>query len=139
MTKFTNQFVEFIPSDLQDGVLYVSMEYGTVVHRCCCGCGRKVVTPLAPHGWQLRYDGEAISLNPSVGNWQFPCRSHYWIRHGKADWIRDEDHDGGSRADESISAPFVQDSNEQSFWGWLSAKWRHRTRSKTGASGESIR
>ncbi len=33
--------------------------------------------------WSLTYDGENVSLTPSIGNWALPCRSHYWIRKGK--------------------------------------------------------
>ncbi|WP_319000381.1 DUF6527 family protein [Burkholderia seminalis] len=55
------------------------MEYGTVLHRCCCGCGEEVVTPLTPTDWKLTFDGIGISLSPSVGNWNLPCRSHYVI------------------------------------------------------------
>ncbi|WP_213604861.1 DUF6527 family protein [Pseudoxanthomonas japonensis] len=73
------RFVVAVPQALEPGVLYVSMEYGTVVHSCCCGCGAEVVTPLTPTDWHLSYDGEAISLRPSVGNWNLPCRSHYVI------------------------------------------------------------
>jgi len=34
-----------------------------------------VVTPLSPTGWSLIFDGETVSLYPSIGNWNFPCRS----------------------------------------------------------------
>lgn len=78
-----HQFVETIPEVLDLGVLYVSMEFGTVTHLCCCGCGEEVVTPLAPTDWKLTYDGETISIWPSVGNWNLPCRSHYVIRGSK--------------------------------------------------------
>ena len=78
--KLRNQFVAHIPDELQEGVLYNSMEYGTLAHRCCCGCGEEVDTPLSPSGWQITFDGEAVSLWPSVGSWSLPCRSHYIIR-----------------------------------------------------------
>ncbi|MCE5223134.1 hypothetical protein LLG10_02945 [bacterium] len=77
------QFVEYMPDVISEGVLYVSMKYSVVIHLCVCGCSEKVVTPLSPDGWQLKYDGEAISLYPSIGNWDFPCQSHYWIRRNK--------------------------------------------------------
>jgi Family of unknown function (DUF6527) len=73
------RFVKAVPRDLEPGVLYVSMEYGTVVHSCCCGCGFEVVTPLTPTDWRLTFDGEAVSLWPSVGSWYLPCQSHYVI------------------------------------------------------------
>lgn len=78
-----HQFVETIPEVLDPGVLYVSMEFGIVTHLCCCGCGDEVVTPLTPTDWKLTYDGEAVSIWPSVGNWNLPCRSHYVIKAGK--------------------------------------------------------
>lgn len=74
------RFVKSIPRQLEPGVLYVSMEYGTAVHSCCCGCGQEVVTPLSPTDWRLTNSSEKISLWPSVGNWNLPCRSHYVIR-----------------------------------------------------------
>lgn len=79
-TVLSPRFVKGIPRNLEPGVLYVSTEYGTVVHSCCCGCGHEVVTPLSPTDWQLTNNGGAISLWPSVGNWNLPCRSHYVIR-----------------------------------------------------------
>jgi hypothetical protein len=75
-----------MPDNIVEGVLYISMEYGTAIHQCACGCGTRVVTPLTPTDWSLTYDGEEISLYPSVGNWSFPCRSHYWIRKNKIEW-----------------------------------------------------
>jgi hypothetical protein len=74
-----HEFVEFIPKELDDRVLYVSVQCCTAVHKCCCGCGQKVVTPLSPAQWRLVFDGETVSLKPSVGNWSFRCESHYWI------------------------------------------------------------
>jgi hypothetical protein len=78
-----HQFVHHMPDDLEPGVLYVSMEYGTAVHRCCCGCGEEVVTPFTPTDWKMTFDGETISLWPSIGNWSLPCRSHYVIDRGR--------------------------------------------------------
>lgn len=73
-------FVDLMPAEREEGVVYVSMKYSTAVHNCLCGCGMKVVTPIRPDKWTLTYDGEAISLSPSIGNWSFPCKSHYWIK-----------------------------------------------------------
>jgi hypothetical protein len=75
-------FVDLMPSERETGVVYISMKYSTAVHDCLCGCGMKVVTPIRPDKWTLTYDGAAISLSPSIGNWSFPCKSHYWIRAG---------------------------------------------------------
>jgi hypothetical protein len=73
-------FVESAPDQLEEGVLYVSTTYASAMHLCCCGCGTEVITPLSPARWSITFDGETISLWPSVGNWSQPCRSHYIIR-----------------------------------------------------------
>jgi hypothetical protein len=81
-----HEFVEFIPDQLEEDTIYVSIPYATVVHKCCCGCGTEVVTPLSPTDWTLNFDGESISLDPSIGNWSFDCKSHYWIWRDRVHW-----------------------------------------------------
>jgi hypothetical protein len=75
-----------VPSALEEGVLYVSVEFRTVVHLCCCGCGKEVIAPLTPADWTLTFNGETVSLDPSIGNWSFACQSHYWITNGRVLW-----------------------------------------------------
>lgn len=87
--RLSHEFVEFIPENLQESVLYISIVYATAVHRCFCGCGREVVTPLSPTDWSLTFNGETTSLSPSIGNWSFPCRSHYWIEGNCVLWCSD--------------------------------------------------
>jgi Family of unknown function (DUF6527) len=82
----THKFVEHIPEQLEDGVLYVSISFATAAHRCACGCGREVITPITPTDWQLTFDGETISLAPSIGNWNYECQSHYWIKQNNVRW-----------------------------------------------------
>jgi hypothetical protein len=82
----TCEFVKAIPIELEERRLYVSMDYATVSHMCCCGCGKQVVTPLSPTDWKLIYDGASISLSPSIGNWSFDCKSHYWIDKNTVRW-----------------------------------------------------
>ena len=81
-----HEFVEFVPDQLHEGVLYISLAYNTAVHKCCCGCGNEVVTPISPVDWTLGYNGESITLRPSIGNYSFECRSHYWITRNRVDW-----------------------------------------------------
>ena len=80
--KLEHRFVRHLPEPLEPGVLYISLEYATASHSCCCGCGEEVVTPLSPGGWRMTFDGEAVSLWPSIGNWTLRCRSHYIIDRG---------------------------------------------------------
>ena len=77
------ELVDYIPAELSEGKLYVSLEFRTTAHLCGCGCGTKVVLKLGPKHWSVILDGETVSMYPSVGNWQLPCRSHYWIRNGR--------------------------------------------------------
>ena len=77
--RLDHRFVIHIPRVLEPGMLYISIEYATAAHSCCCGCGEEVVTPLTPTDWKLVFDGETISLWPSVGNWSYACKSHYVI------------------------------------------------------------
>lgn len=85
-THLSHQLVEFIPERLVEGVLYISQRYGTAAHKCCCGCGEEVVTPLTPTDWSLQIHGNAVTLHPSIGNWSYACRSHYLIRRSKVVW-----------------------------------------------------
>lgn len=91
-------FIETVPpdDDMEDGVLYVSEKYGTAIHMCACGCRGKTVMPInfqkedgtmTTYGWDYtRTDNGLVSFSPSVGNFNFPCKSHYFIRNNKVEW-----------------------------------------------------
>jgi hypothetical protein len=80
------EYVENIPEQLIEGVLYICERYRTVAHKCCCGCGEEVITPLTPADWEIRKDGNTVTLHPSIGNWSFACQSHYIIRKNLVVW-----------------------------------------------------
>ncbi len=84
---FQYKFMEYAPDVLEEGVLYISITYKGCVHKCACGCGNKVSTPLTPKDWQLTYDGRSVSLWPSIGNWNLPCKSHYFIQKNKVNFV----------------------------------------------------
>lgn len=84
-----HEFVEFIPDELEANTIYISVAYRTVMHKCMCSCGVEVVTPISPTDWRITFDGETVSLFPSIGNWSYPCRSHYWIDAGNVVWAED--------------------------------------------------
>lgn len=82
-------FVEMIPADskeLKAGVLYISMKYNTLVHRCPCGCGGLSEIGLHPATRSMVYNGENISIEPSIGVRTLRCRSHYWITENRIVW-----------------------------------------------------
>jgi hypothetical protein len=133
IARLEHRFVKFIPEALEDGVLYVSVEYKTVTHRCCCGCGEKVVTPLSPAGWALTFNGQSVSLSPSIGGGT--CNSHYFVRRGRVEWVRPltkvqaaaalrRDHAAAERVYRGESVPSANvDAETSTPWriGW----WRH--------------
>lgn len=84
--KIKFAFVDVVPDTIEPQTLYVSIKYRTAIHLCCCGCGGEVVTPLDPKEWKLIYDGESVSLSPSIGNWSTTCKSHYWITNNTVRW-----------------------------------------------------
>lgn len=88
--EMKNAFVHRIPGELEEGVLYICLDCDVVVHKCACGCGEKVVLPLAPEHWKFSYDGE-VTLSPSIGNYQYKCKSHYFIRNNKIVWVDNEE------------------------------------------------
>ena len=135
LTILAHEFVRSIPNELEERTLYVSMDYATVVHKCCCGCSMEVVTPLSPTDWKLTYDGVSVSLDPSIGNWSFKCKSHYYIDNSTIRWTgrwskkqimagraRDrcakKKYYGRTRKDRNTLNAVVK-----IFWSWLSRLW----------------
>lgn len=82
------KFVVTMPDSIDEGTVYITTHYNTAIHKCMCGCGNEVVTPLSPNDWHFCYNGESISLSPSIGNWSFECQSHYWIESGQVVWAQ---------------------------------------------------
>lgn len=86
-------FVKRVPKELEQGVLYVSEEYELAIHLCACGwCKQKTVTPFKDfpndRGWNYTRDvNDFITLRPSIGNFQMPCKSHYFIIDNKVFWV----------------------------------------------------
>lgn len=136
-----HEFVEYIPDNLNDNTIYVSIKFATAAHKCCCGCGNEVFTPLSPTDWKLIFNGKTISLDPSIGNWNFDCKSHYWIRHNNvmwaAQWSQEEIDaariydrsakekyfgDASTSSSETTEKP-QNDKQKQSFWMQLKQWW----------------
>jgi hypothetical protein len=123
--SFRLEEVEFMPTQLEPGILYASQKYRTAAHLCACSCGEKVRTQLGPLGWRLTKGRSGPTLYPSIGNWQKPCRSHYYIRSGRVlwqgDWT-DEEVLEGRRAEETWRDAYFQH-HRGGWWGqfknWL--------------------
>jgi hypothetical protein len=85
------EYCDTIPNELQEGILYISKQYGIAIHLCACGCGEKTVTDLKPiwrDGWALQDNEGKITLRPSIGNfkWEHPYHAHYFITENRIDW-----------------------------------------------------
>ena len=83
-------FVNTIPLNLEEGKLYISLKYNAILHKCACGCGKIVSTPTDENGWTLYYKDSKVSLSPSIGNWNYECKSHYFIRNNNIIWLDKE-------------------------------------------------
>lgn len=86
INKIEPVFVDKIPNVLEEGKLYISEKYKMAIHRCACGCGEETVTPLDENGWTLENNNNIVSLSPSIGNFSFKCKSHYFIKENKIIW-----------------------------------------------------
>jgi hypothetical protein len=86
LQRILHQFVEFIPEKLEPGTLYISLGYNSANHLCACGCGREVVTIIGPDDSSITYNGHGVSISTSIGNSNFPCKSHYWIEDNRVLW-----------------------------------------------------
>ncbi len=135
-------FVDDIPERLEDSRLYVSQRHALAMHLCCCGCRGEVVTPLSPAEWRLTVQDGRATLYPSIGNWGFPCRSHYWVRSNRIEWalpmsdlqiseVRERDRNDLQR--QVASANAQRDANRPwlarqlgALWKWVLGAFRDR-------------
>ena len=85
-------WVEIIPDELEEGVLYISEKYGTAIHLCACGCKGKTVIRIKSYwgdGWDITKNQNKITVRPSIGNWsgQHPYHAHYYITDDQIEWL----------------------------------------------------
>ena len=140
-----HRFVDFIPEQLDEGILYVSIEYTTVAHLCCCGCRQEVSITISPTDWRLIFDGKTVSLEPSIGSWSLPCQSHYFVTRNRVAWAkkwsiseidagrsyhaaqkeprRGDDSSEGSAGQVAQCLPDKDNAMTNGIWGWLKSWW----------------
>ncbi|MBN8669375.1 MAG: hypothetical protein J0L80_01730 [Chitinophagales bacterium] len=136
-SKVNLEKVESIPKSIDEGILYVSERFKVAAHLCPCGCLTKIITPLGPHEWSLSVKAGKPSLYPSVGNWQLPCRTHYWIRDGKIEWSyswTDKEIKHGRAREQKKLKEYYSSKNrgvKKPFWRrflkWIEQKWFYYT------------
>lgn len=127
LNSITLQRVEYMPKQLEPGILYVSDKFGTAAHLCACGCGAKIRTPLGPTEWSIQETPSGPDVWPSVGNWQQRCQSHYVIHAGKIVWCEKwtpEQIAAGRRGEEQrreayYEALYAHQGLLSRIWQWL--------------------
>lgn len=78
--RLTLEPVEYMPEELQPGLLYFSEQFELAIHLCACGCGMKTVTPIGDDEWTL----DNLTMRPSILN---PCKAHYYVTAGQIEWL----------------------------------------------------
>jgi hypothetical protein len=120
--RFELRHVQYMPIKLEPGILYVAREFGAAAHLC----GTIVRTPL--DRWSLGETEGGPSLDPSIGNWQEPCQSHYWIEHGEVRWApkwSSSQIEAGRRQEEDRLRTYYDARDHKrggkmrQFWRWL--------------------
>jgi hypothetical protein len=82
------------------------------------------VTPLRETEYELIERDGTVSLRPSIGNWNHPCQSHYWISDSQIVWaapMTKEAIQSGRAHDDAFKAEYFANA----AWPW----WR-RARSR---------
>lgn len=108
------KFVSRIPEHISAGILYICLECNITIHKCACGCGEEVALPLSPRQWKLIYDGESVTMRPSIGNWSYRCKSHYFITNNRVEWA--------NTWTESQIKNSRKSSKKKPFWAWLNSQ-----------------
>ena len=81
------KFFDHIPNGkVKEGELWISMKYGIVSLSCPCGCGNATDLPIAPNKWSITFDGDKVSISPSILASYFKCKSHYHITNNQIVW-----------------------------------------------------
>ena len=80
--------VHRLPEALAENVVYVSDEYELAALKCACGCGHRISLLLGDGHKVDEFEGLA-DISPSIGVWDSPCKSHFWVRNGKVLWAEE--------------------------------------------------
>ncbi len=85
LTTLQLKYVDYIPVEREEGILYLCQEYHVSCHRCPCGCGKDVI--LDHNRWEYSILSDTITVRPSVWSFNLPCKSHYFITNNQIEWL----------------------------------------------------
>ena len=113
--------MEDMPGVMEPGNVYISPKHSLTEHLCACGCGVEVSLPLGRTEWRIEYDGDTVSIRPSIGNWRLPCRSHYVIQENKTVWCASwtaEEIAAGRKEDRLELQKDMDRTRKERSWWW---------------------
>ena len=84
--RYRYRLVDRVPKEMDEGVVYHSEEFELAGLRCACGCGHRI-TLLVPDSHQVFEQGGWATVSPSIGVFDAPCKSHYYISGGGVEWL----------------------------------------------------
>ena len=96
--------------------------------------------PLGAEQWTVQEAGGEATVRPSIGSWQLPCRSHYWITAGavvwSGQWTPEQIERGRQDEERRLRAHF--EGRKARKQGWLPAIWGEQ-RHFLGHEGRVVR
>lgn len=84
--RYVYRAVDRIPANLDPGIVYHSEEFELAAFLCPCDCGHRVML-LVPDSHSVWNQSGFATISPSVGVFDAPCKSHFFIRSGEVDWL----------------------------------------------------
>ena len=92
LQEITPVFTEELPykKDMEFGKIYISREHEVACFLCPCGCGEvnhiSFIKGLR-NQWVFIEDKGKITFRPSIGCFESPCNSHFFITENHIDWV----------------------------------------------------
>lgn len=109
---------------MEDGVVYHTEEFELAGMLCACGCGHRI-TLLVPDSHQVLNDDGYATVSPSVGVFDAPCRSHFFIHAGEVEWLPAFTGEAASRIMRNqIARHVARDTKPMSWWQHANAAIR---------------
>lgn len=120
--RYRAEYVSQIPETLVDGIVYVSHEYEIAALKCACGCGHRVILLLGD-GHSVTDTHGYADVSPSIGVWDAPCRSHFFIRRGNVLWAESYSESAIQHAMKRQLKSHLRQSSKPKRWWTQFSEW----------------
>lgn len=84
--RYRYRLVNRIPKQMEESIVYHTEEFELAGLLCACGCEHRI-TLIVPESHRVWDEGGYATIQPSVGVFDAPCKSHYVIRAGNVQWL----------------------------------------------------